>query len=279
MKDRIARLLFAYLTRMGLVLCVGDPDAPAGGDVVDAGAANASVNTEEAEGNTASDATPPATPDEREKLIRKLERRIGTRTRALGERDATIAQLQRELAAARAADAPRNDPDDDDTTDADDAPRGARRSAVDVETLAEQRAHELRRGEKIANSTRSMLEAGTKLDPKFRDLVLDVAADLPFIDERGRATEFIEEVLDTDRPADLLLHLARNPDVAESLQGLTGAKLGRRLEKLVSELTAAPKRSTAPAPLEPVGGRGNSAKADKAMSDEEWRAHRLRRAA
>lgn len=286
MKQRLARLLLAYMTRLGLVLWAGDPaaalapagdPAPTGGDPVgaandgDGGDADPAGDTRGNGGDAAH--------DDREKQIRKLERRIGTRTRALGERDARIAQLERELAATRQG-APRNDPADDDHDDADPAPRGTREPTADVEALAHERAVDLRRREKVAERTSTMLADGAKLDPKFRELALDVAADLPFVDRQGRPTEFIEEVLDTGKSADLLLHLARNPDAVESLQGLTGAKLGRRIEALVRELASAtPKPSNLPKPLEPVSGRGNTAKAERAMSDEEWRAKRLKQRA
>lgn len=280
MKDLFARLLLSYLSRLGLVLWATDPTAaaapaseptdqlPQGGD---GGAADEGQGENDSEGGTEGDAAL----SDREKQIRKLERRIGTRTRALGQQAERIAQLQAENEALRRARATsRNDPDESDD-DADPAPRGAR-SAVDVETSAREMAVDLRRREKIAERTSTMLDTGKKLDPQFRDLVLDVAADLPFIDERtGAPSEFIEEVLDTDRPADLLLHLARNPEIVESLQGLTGRKLGRRIAQLELQLPkSTPTRSSAPTPLTPVGGRGNSAKAEKAMTDAEWLASR-----
>lgn len=268
------RLLLSLLARIGLVLGVDDfaPEAsdvtPPGDDAADGGgdSEGGDPDATAGEGDAAA-----AKADDRDKLIRKLERRIGTRTRALGEKDAELAFLRRQLAERAAA---KEDPEDSSP-----APRG-QEPAQDVEALANQRAVELRRREKIAERTAGMIDAGKKLDEKFRELALDVANDLPFVDERGEPTEFIEEVLDTDKPAALLLHLARNPDVAESLQGLTGAKLGRKLESIVRELgSAAPKPSNAPKPLEPVGGRGNAAKAETAMTDDEWRAQRLKRKA
>jgi hypothetical protein len=288
MRERLARLLLSYMSRLGLVLWATDPNAAA------------PIVTDSQPAAAGDGGTPAANDDEtgdpqgggddaahgdRDKLIRKLERRIGTRTRALGEKDATIAQkdaliarLESEL---RSRSATRNDPADDDHDDADPAPRSTRREpTVDVETSARQMAADLRRAEKVSERTSAMLDAGKKLNPKFREVVLDVADDLPFVDERGRPTEFIEEVLDTGVSAELLLHLAQNPDAVESLQGLTGAKLGRRIEKLVTELAKTPAQpSNAPKPLEPVGGRGNTAKAERAMSDEEWRSQRLKQRA
>jgi len=280
MKDRIARLLFAYLARLGLVLCVADPGDPASGDP--AAPTSAAPADTGAAGDASGNADPllpaPDTRDPRDielELLRKdkakLERRFGRRTKAYHDAMAEIAQT-RAQATGKPQGVPRANDDSDD--DEDDAPR------VDVEARADQLADEKLRRRDIADRTSRMLEAGKKIDTKFRDTVLDLANDLPFVDARtGQPTEFIEAVLDSKDPAALLHHIAQTPDVAESLQGLRGARLGARLAEIRIELgKAPPKPSNAPKPLEPLGGRGNSDKAEKAMTDEEWRSQRFKRA-
>lgn len=225
---------------------------------------DATVNTEGEDANDPS----------RDKLIRKLERRIDARTRGLGERDTTIAQLRAELATARAS----RDDDTDDT----DKPKPRTVPEEEVETRANARAAELRRIEKIAEKARAAGEAGKKLNSKFAALVNDMAEDIPLVDSKGRPTEFSEAVLDCDDKAAVMLAIASDPDLIEEFKGLSGAALGRRIARLETELAKSPATpSGAPKPLTPVGGRGNSGKAEAAMSDEEWRASRqaARRAA
>ena len=81
--------------------------------------------------------------------------------------------------------------------------------------------------------------------------VIDEAG--PIIDAKGMPTALGEALLDADEPAKLLHHLGRHPEIAETLQGLTPAQLGRRLGRIEADMkTAAPAPSKAPKPLEPV---------------------------
>lgn len=277
MKTALARILFAYLTRMGLVLCVLDPDTPTldttgdapstvgdgapggeGGDKDEGGEDDASKDA--AKGD--------ATQDERDKLIRKLERRIGNRTKALGARDAELAHTRAELERLRAQGGAANDDEDDD-------PAPARGKDVDPETRAREIASDMLRAQSVAAKTRGMLDEA-KQWPDFREVAADVADELPFVDKKGKPTPFIEAVLEADKPAALLYHLGKNPEVLESLADLTPIQLGRRLAKIEAELKpSAPRRSNAPKPLEPVTGRGNTSRDEAGMSDAEWRADRL----
>jgi len=273
MKSKLARLLFAYLSRVGLVLCAVDPgsEAPA----ADGGTPAAATDTSAAAGDAgdtggtagddpqgSGDATNPATVDPakaaRDRELRKLERRIGERTRALGARDQEIAQLRAQLEAR--APAANDDPNDD--------------PAADVETRAREIARETIRREEIATRTRAMLEKG-KAIPGFRELALDVAADLPFVDAKGRPTPFIEAVLESDEPHALLHHIHTH-DLAATLVGLSERQLGRRLALLeVEAKKPTPTRSNAARPLDPVNGRGDASRDPAAMTDEQWRASRF----
>lgn len=274
----LAALLFRFLALFGLVLHDADPEVPANtpADPVGEGAANPEGNADEGgaedgQGDNADPNKPKGdTPqDERDKLIRKLERRIDRRSHAIGARDATIAELQAEVARLKGGGALPAEVDDDDTP-----PQGR----VDTEERARELAAEMLEQRSIASRTRDMLEKGKTLE-NFREVAGDVAEVLPFVDSKGKPTAFIRAVLDTDNPAALLHHIGTNDDVLESLQGLTPTQLGIRLGKLDAKLAAdkpAPaRRSNAPTPLEPVSGRGNTARDERAMNDEEWRTWRL----
>lgn len=207
---------------------------------------------------------------ERDRQLAKLERRIGRKTHALGEAHARLAQHE---SAVTRRPTPVATPDPDDNDD-DDAPGTARTPAVDVETRAREIADARLTAEKISTGAKSMLAAGTKLEPKFRDLVNDLAQDLPLVDTRtGRATEFTEQVLDCKDPAAVLLHIARNGDVAESLQGLTGRQLTRKLVDLEAEVSKAPPTpSGAAKPLDPIRPNAGAANEPRdSDTPEEWR--------
>lgn len=200
---------------------------------------------------------------EEKRRVRKLEGRIDRRTKAIGELSGKLAQYE---AGAGRKPVGVTTPDPDDNDD-DDAP------AVDVETRAEQLAEAKLAAKRISDGAKAMLAAGTKLEPKFRDLVNDLAQDLPLVDRTGRATEFTEQVLDCQDPAALLLHIARNPDVAESLHGLTGRALTRKLVALESEAAkAAPEPSKAAKVLDPLRPNAGAANEPRdSDTPEEWR--------
>lgn len=197
----------------------------------------------------------------------KLERRIGRKTHALGQAHERLSTYERS-APQRAATTNDADPDENDDADA-------------VETRAQQLANERlqareqqERSQRIATSVRTMVETGEKLDPKFRELVNDLAQDIPMMDERGRATDFTVELLGCDNPAAVALYLVKNPAIAQSLEGMNARQMARKLDRIDAEVgkttTATP--SGAARPLATLNG-GTSAANGPSDSDspEEWR--------
>ena len=126
-------------------------------------------------------------------------------------------------------------------------------SESDIERIAAQRAEEIARQKAIGKRVGEVLKEGSKLDG-FNEAVDAVAEVVPFTDKRGKPTPFIEAVLDSDNPAQLLKYLGDNPEIAENLADLSPAQLGRRIGKLEEKLAGAKKvsASSAPKPLQPI---------------------------
>lgn len=271
MKNLLARLLFRYLSLIGAVHCVTDPAA----EVVDTStstessvddAANLGDEATQHEDEPA-DKAKRGDADPRDKTIAKLQRRVDNRTRGLGERDQRIADLERRLA-ERGSTTTTDEGDDD-------GEPAAREPKVDVETRAQEIARDTIERESIATKTKAMLKAG---GDGFRELALELAEEIPFIDRNKRPTPFIKAVLDCDKPADVLRHIAGDHDLIADLADLTPTQLARRLTRIEIEIAKKPeKRSSAPQPLEPVNGRGDTSRDPKGMSDAEWREARLKK--
>lgn len=83
-------------------------------------------------------------------------------------------------------------------------------------------------------------------------------------------------ILATDDPARVLFELGNNPDEYHRVMGLPPAKRLNEMAKIASAPATKKQVSNAPAPVEPVGGRGAKVndELDDKLSDDEWYARR-----
>lgn len=218
----------------------------------------------------------------------RMQRRMDRRTRLLGEKDQTIAQLQAELAAARnGRPAPQQreraaedgEGVDDDTTPAQPSNEDINRRIL---TTAERIAEDRIERQRISDQTEKLIKTGKALDPKFDDAAREVSQVIPFVvGQQGResASPFIKALYECDHPAAILLHLSANPDELDDLADMPLKKQERTLLKLDLQLATAQatRKSGAPKPLEVItGGRSTGGANEARMTDEEWRAQRLK---
>lgn len=150
----------------------------------------------------------------------------------------------------------------------------------DIERLATERAKELQKQQDFAKRTEAVVEAGRKI-PGFQAAVSAVADEVPFADARGVPTPFIDAVLDSDKPAELLAWLGKNPEEAAAFANLSPAQIGRRLARLEDriEREAKVQTSSAPVPLKPLQSKAVADKDPGAMSDAEFATWRHRQIA
>lgn len=191
-----------------------------------------------------------------DKTLRKLQRRIDSRTRGLGERDARIAHLESELAKreSQRSEEPQGE--------------GGTKplSEADVESRARELADDRVYRDSISTKTQSMLKAAKAIEG-FQELAAEVAQEIPFLDKRGKPTPFIEDILDRDAPiaAALIEHIGRDPELLADLAEMTERQRTRKLALLETELAKKPEaRSRAPKPIDPLNG---NAKGDPDLSD------------
>ncbi len=141
----------------------------------------------------------------------------------------------------------------------------------DIDRLATERAQQLHRQQSISTRANAVMDAGRKLQG-FDQAVNVVADEVPFTDRKGVPTPFIEAVLDTDKPAELLHWLGNNPDEAAAFVNLTPSQIGRRLAKLEERIAREAKStSSAPTPLRPVQSRSTAgAEPQDTDSVDDW---------
>lgn len=203
-----------------------------------------------------------AAPADHDKTIRKLQRRIDSRTRGLGERDAEIAHLRRQLEQRQ-------------SERSEDAPQGEstkQLSEADVESRARQLADDRVYRDSISTKTQSMLKAAKEIDG-FNDLAAEVAQEIPFLDRSGKPTPFIEDILDRDpaTAAKLIEHIAHDPELLADLAEMTERQRTRKLALLETEIAKKPaKRSNAPQPLSPLNGNARSDGPSDNDSVDDW---------
>lgn len=201
-----------------------------------------------------------------QKINRKLERRIDKLTAQKGE---LTRAAEREIAALRQQLEAKNGSAEDD----DETPTLTR---AEFERLAAEKARELRKQETVSEKVAGVLKLGKKIDG-FDAAVNALSEEIPFID-RGRPTAFIQAVLDSDMPAEVIHYLGENTEEAAEYVGLSEAQIGRRLARLEDKLkrSAIAKKSAAPTPLKPVTGASAVTTDEKALSDKDWWKARLK---
>ena len=198
--------------------------------------------------------------DGADKSITRMERRLGRVTAARYQAEAEARQLREQLARFEQQAQPQGE-------------EQSQRQQVDPYRLAE----EIATAKLVTDKSNSTFHDGVKTyGESFKASVANVIEEAgPLINERGFPTALGEAVLDSEKPAALLHYLGKNPDVAESLQGLTAAQLGRRIAAIEQKMTSPePRRSNAPPPLEPVKAGGKVQKAPSEMSDKEFAEYR-----
>lgn len=194
--------------------------------------------------------------DDRDKSLKSLQRRVDRVTAARYQAEARAQQLEEQLARFQQQTQPEEEA-----------------SKVDPYELAKQIAT----AERITERSNAVYREGVKAHgDAFMQSVAAVQDEAgPLFDRRGLATPLGEAILDSDKPADLLTYIGQNPEIAESLKGLSAAQLGRRIAAIESKMAAPePKPSKAPPPLEPVKASGKVQKSPSEMTDAEFAAYR-----
>lgn len=111
--------------------------------------------------------------------------------------------------------------------------------------------------------------AGSKA---FGDKWGKAKADLSILDDEGRIPiDILSVALETDDPARVLFVLGNDIEKATELMGMTPIKRAIAMDKIANSKPAERSQSRAPAPIEPLGGKGasNDRPTDR-DSDEEW---------
>jgi hypothetical protein len=141
----------------------------------------------------------------------------------------------------------------------------------DVDRIANERAQDMLRHSTIASGLGKVFQAGAKLEG-FKQAVDALGDEIPLVDRQGRATPFVEAVLECDDAAGVMHYLGNNPEEAADLADLSPAQLGRRLTKLEIRLKQDAKQQTssAPPPLKGVTPKSAPSKSLLDLSADEY---------
>lgn len=83
-----------------------------------------------------------------------------------------------------------------------------------------------------------------------------------------------QALIESDQGSKLMAHLAANPEEVDRIRALSPARQAAEIGKLETKLSAAPKTSKAPPPINPIGSRGNGGPIDAAnVSVAQWAEH------
>jgi hypothetical protein len=194
--------------------------------------------------------------DEADKALKRMQRRIDKRTADVYRTKAENEQLRLRLAELEAKSGSSEETQD--------------RSNADPVALAK----EISRVERFNETANKLVAEGTKKHTDYRGALETLAAEVgPFVTQKGLPSLFMEAVLEvSDKPAELLYHLGKNPELAEELADLSPMKLAKRLDRIEREMSESskPKASSAPKPLQEVRGAASGSRALADLEDKDF---------
>lgn len=183
-----------------------------------------------------------------DKSLKRLQRRVDRVTAARYQAEAEARQLREALARYQQTEAPQQEQEE------------VTVKPEDVERIANERAAHIAEAQQVdrrgAEITKQLLKIAGSNDAVHAIVSAVIEEAGPLVDSRtGRWTALGEALDASESPAELLSYLEKDLDAAASLRGLSAARLGRRVAAIEAEMAAkkaAPARSKAPSPLEPV---------------------------
>lgn len=232
-----------------------DPGKPAAPEPVVAAAAEGDGEPADPEAET---------PEQELEQLRKTAKALGKRLGIVSkEKQALSAKLQ-----ATIKEVPKEEPeagaDPDAPVRSDFATKAEFDTAVQAETNRRLAVQEFN------GKCNAVEEAGTKA---FGAKWGKAKADLAMLDDEGRIPmDILSVALETDDPARVLFVLGNDIEKATELMGMTPIKRAIAMDKIASAPKAAPVvRSSTPAPVDPIGGKGGGDdRPTDRDSDEEW---------
>lgn len=213
--------------------------------------------TQETAVETEHDGSPPEEGgDEADKALKRMQRRIDKRTADVYRTKAENEQLRLRLAELEAKSGRPEETQD--------------RDSADPIVLAK----EIARVERFNEAANKLVAEGSKKHTDYRQALETLAAEVgPFVTKKGLPSSFMEAVLEvSEKPAELLYHLGKNPEIAEELADLSPMKLAKRLDRIELELAESGKKkaSSAPKPLQEVRGSSSSSRALADLEDKDF---------
>jgi hypothetical protein len=238
---------------------VAEPEIPAAEAPEAAPAAEPPEGGEPAAAEAPELGAEPEEPKKPKSPVAQLQGRVGHLTKSLHEKDASLAEKDRQLEAYKAL----LEGQGKTVPEGEAAPRSAPAAdAPDFATAVQTEARRIAADERFTADCNSIFEAGEKAHgEEFKEAVTNLNV-LGLMQPA-----LVEAAMVTDAPADVIHYLGSDVDEAARIMALPPIRMAAELVKLSGKL-AAPKTgvqvSRAPAPIEPVGG---AVKAELDISD------------
>jgi hypothetical protein len=188
--------------------------------------------------------------------------------KALGKRVSVLSREKREMSAKLQESIKVVPKDDGEAGDGEEPQRSDFKTKVEFDAAVEAAA-EARLAQREFNAACNAVE--TKGSSAFKDKWARAKADLASLDDNGRIPiEILSVALETDNPALVLFKLGNDLELASEMMGMTPTKRAIAMDKLATAKVAA-QQSKAPAPVDPIGGKGARDDSPRDTdSDEEW---------
>jgi hypothetical protein len=115
----------------------------------------------------------------------------------------------------------------------------------------------------------------TKTEGFYAEAAKIPGFDREAFDELPLTAPIAAAIIESGTPAKLMAHLAANPNEAQRIAELNPSRQAEEIGKLETKLASAPKVSSAPSPIKPIGTRGSATNQDTSkMGMEDYAAFR-----
>lgn len=143
-----------------------------------------------------------------------------------------------------------------------------------VERVADWKLDQRERASQQQRAQEQTKSLATKTERMYAEAAKLPGFDREEFDSLPLTPVIAEALVESDQTAKLMAFMSANPEEVARIASLSPARQAAEIGKLEAKVSASPKPSKAPPPINPIGSRGGGSAGDPAsMSVDQWAAH------
>lgn len=139
-----------------------------------------------------------------------------------------------------------------------------------VEAMAEWKLGQREKAEHQTKQQQQTQILVSKTESLYAEAEKVAGFDRDAFDELPLTSHIAAALIESETPAKLMAHMVAHPEEVARIAGLSPARQAAEIGKLEARIAAAPKVSSAPPPINPIGGTRGGSKDPAQMTDAEF---------